>query len=513
MLTVQQAKKELMKGIQSYLLKKEDGKYMLEEVNKLPFYLLGAPGIGKTQIVGQVAEELGIGFASTSITHHSRNTVLGLPVITELIGKDGDNVKYTKYTMSEILADVQERYEKGEREGILLLDEFASMAESLIAPMLAFLQTKNIGNYVLPEGWIIVLCSNPPSYNRTAREFDTAIMDRVRVINIEYSAKEFISYGMEKNLHKTILEYLRIHKSHTYICTSGKGEFVTTRGWENLSHCISAYETMNMEVNKEVVMQYIKSGEVAHSFYSYYITVGKNLPTEILSDILSGINVQRNLLRLKNVDVATKWGILNQLYYEVTESTKEHEEEHNLYVRLCATYKYLCERQEKVPDTWDFYDILRTHARGDNSFNDRMETEVFGVTEITEEEQGVYAKLISLIKQEKIDDNLGNIVRLEETSQELTNEKILKAMKKFIGEQKSEVVKLISGTNDKITNVITFFSSMEDDDRYFTDAFVEKISQNQGILDVLLLCKNNAYSRAVMNVNSVLGRGLGDVAS
>lgn len=513
MLTVQQAKNELKKGIQSYLLKREDGKYMLGEANKLPFYLLGAPGIGKTQIVGQVAEELEISFVSTSITHHSRNTVLGLPVITELIGQDGDNVKYTKYTMSEILADVQERYEKGEREGILLLDEFASMAESLIAPMLAFLQTKNIGNYVLPEGWIIVLCSNPPAYNRTAREFDTAIMDRVRVIHIEYNAKEFIAYGMEKNLHKTILEYLRIHRSHTYICTGGKGEVVTTRGWENLSHCISVYEAMNMEVNKEVIMQYIKSGEVAHSFYSYYITVGKNLPTEILSDILSGSNVQRNLLKLKNVDVATKWGILNQLYYEIAEAAKGHEEAHNLYVHLCATYKYLCERQEKVPDAWDFYDILRTHAWGEYSFNDRMEKEIFGVTDISEEEQSVYAKLVSLIKQEKIDDNSRNIVSLEETSQELTNEKILKAMNKFIGEQKSEVVKMMSGTNDEITNVITFFGSMEEEDRYFADAFVEKLSQDQSTLDVLLLCKNSAYSRAIMNVNSVLGRGLGDVAS
>ena len=116
MLTIQQAKEELKKGIASYLLKDEKRNYILSEMHKLPFYLLGKPGIGKSDIVRQVAEELGIGFVSTSITHHSRNTVLGLPIVTELTNDKGESIKYTKYTMSEILADVQERYENGEKE-------------------------------------------------------------------------------------------------------------------------------------------------------------------------------------------------------------------------------------------------------------------------------------------------------------------------------------------------------------------------------------------------------------
>ena len=60
MLTIQQAKEELKKGIASYLLKDEKRNYILSEMHKLPFYLLGKPGIGKSDIVRQVAEELGI---------------------------------------------------------------------------------------------------------------------------------------------------------------------------------------------------------------------------------------------------------------------------------------------------------------------------------------------------------------------------------------------------------------------------------------------------------------------
>ena len=144
----------------------------MNEVNRLPFYLEGNPGIGKTQMVGQVAQELGIGFVSFSITHHSRNTVLGLPVINEVSG-----TKYTEYTMSEIIAKVLACYESGKKEGILLLDEFNCMSDTIMPVMLSFLQTKNIGMHTLPEGWVIVLCGNPSSYNKSARKFDFAILE------------------------------------------------------------------------------------------------------------------------------------------------------------------------------------------------------------------------------------------------------------------------------------------------------------------------------------------------
>ena len=134
--SISEAKKALKTGIRGYLAKNSDGEYLMNEVNRIPFYLEGNPGIGKTQMVGQVATELEIGFVSFSITHHSRNTVLGLPVINEVGG-----TKFTEYTMSEIIAKVLECYEKGEKEGILLLDEFNCMSDTIMPVMLSFLQT------------------------------------------------------------------------------------------------------------------------------------------------------------------------------------------------------------------------------------------------------------------------------------------------------------------------------------------------------------------------------------
>ena len=48
-----------------------------------PVFLLGAPGIGKTAIMEQIAQELDVGFVSYSMTHHTRQSALGLPFIAK----------------------------------------------------------------------------------------------------------------------------------------------------------------------------------------------------------------------------------------------------------------------------------------------------------------------------------------------------------------------------------------------------------------------------------------------
>ena len=204
--SIKEVKNEIKKGITAYIQKDEGGTYCIRSVNRIPFYLEGKPGIGKTEIVRQIADELGIGFVSFSITHHTRNSLLGLPVISNL-----ECGKYTEYTMSEIIAAVIEKEEQGQKEGVLLLDDFNCASETIMPTMLAFLQTRNIGKYCLPEGWSIVLCGNPIAYNKSARRFDAAILDRVRKLSVEYDIKDFLEYAKEQNFHPSILEYLQCH--------------------------------------------------------------------------------------------------------------------------------------------------------------------------------------------------------------------------------------------------------------------------------------------------------------
>ena len=320
MYSINEAKEAMKDGIRGYLLKDSNGKYVMNEVNRLPFYLLGSPGIGKSQIASQTADELGIGFVSFSITHHSRNTVLGLPVI-----KESEGYKYTEYTMSEIIARVMEKYDRGEREGILLLDEFNCMTDTLIPVMLAFLQNKNIGAHSLPEGWVVVLCGNPVKYNKSARILDLTVMDRVRKIEVGFSADDFIEYAETHGFCQIIVDYLKLNKNRAYICEHGKeDDLVTARGWENLSVAIDVYEKTGGRVDEAMIGQFIKSGRTAREFARYYELVkSRDLTSEDMAKILGGIDIDGYCSRMEEMSVDMRFDVVDNLMKTIKERAGE----------------------------------------------------------------------------------------------------------------------------------------------------------------------------------------------
>ena len=320
MYSISEAKEAMKDGIRGYLLKDSNGKYVMNEVNRLPFYLLGSPGIGKSQIASQTADELGIGFVSFSITHHSRNTVLGLPVI-----KESEGYKYTEYTMSEIIARVMEKYDRGEREGILLLDEFNCMTDTLIPVMLAFLQNKNIGAHSLPEGWVVVLCGNPVKYNKSARMLDLTVMDRVRKIEVGFSADDFIEYAETHGFCRIIVDYLKLNKNRAYICEHGKeDDLVTARGWENLSVAIDVYEKRGGRVDEAMIGQFIKSGRTAREFARYYELVkSRDLTSEDMAKILGGIDIDGYCSRMEEMSVDMRFDVVDNLMKTIKERAGE----------------------------------------------------------------------------------------------------------------------------------------------------------------------------------------------
>ena len=184
-MNIKRAKQEIKNALRAYLAKDEFGAWRIPPIRQRPVLLIGPPGIGKTQIMQQIAEETGVGLVSYTLTHHTRQSALGLPFI-EKVRLGGEERTVTSYTMSEIIASVYREIERtGVSEGILFLDEINCISETLTPMMLQFLQCKTFGNQQLPEGWMVVAAGNPPEYNKSVREFDVVTLDRVKKIDIE----------------------------------------------------------------------------------------------------------------------------------------------------------------------------------------------------------------------------------------------------------------------------------------------------------------------------------------
>ncbi|MCI7108287.1 MAG: MoxR family ATPase [Agathobacter sp.] len=313
-MNIKDAKKEIVNTVHAYLQKDETGSYVIPVERQRPVLLIGPPGIGKTAIMEQVAQECGINLVSYTITHHTRQSAIGLPFISKK-NYGGEEIDVTEYTMSEIIAAIYEQIERsGIKEGILFLDEINCVSETLAPTMLQFLQYKTFGNHRVPDGFVIVTAGNPPEYNKSVRDFDIVTYDRVKRIYVEEDFAVWKEYAYRARIHGAILSYLEIKKKNFYSIVSdldGK-RFVTARGWEDLSQVMKVYENLGLPINFDFVVQYLQDEEIARDFANYYELYNKYSNIYRIPEILDG-EIPENTIKMQNAPFDEKLSLLGLL--------------------------------------------------------------------------------------------------------------------------------------------------------------------------------------------------------
>lgn len=322
-MNIKDAKTEVKNTVISYTKKDATGNYLIPVNKQRPILLMGPPGIGKTEIMEQIANELNINLISYTITHHTRQSAIGLPFIVK---KTIENVEYsvTEYTMSEIIGAVYSAIEKtGITEGILFLDEINCVSETLAPTMLQFLQYKTFGSFKLPEGFVIVCAGNPAEYNKSVRDFDIVTLDRLKKIDVTEDFFIWKEYAYERKIHASILSYLEIKKKNFYsirVDLDGK-HFVTARGWEDLSLQLIAYEKLSVPITCGIIGEFIQDTDIAEDFFNYYILFNKYRELYKMGQILEGV-FPADTEKLKNAPFDEKLSLIGLLMEAISDSPK-----------------------------------------------------------------------------------------------------------------------------------------------------------------------------------------------
>lgn len=351
---IKRAKQEIKDAIRAYLIKDESGEYLIPAIRQRPILLMGPPGIGKTQIMEQIARECGIGLVAYTITHHTRQSAVGLPFIREK-QYGGKTYSVTEYTMSEIIASVYEKMEQtGLKEGILFIDEINCVSETLAPTMLQFLQGKTFGNQRVPEGWIIVAAGNPPEYNKSVREFDTVTLDRIKMMNVEENYLVWKEYAYQAEIHPAILSYLEIRRDYFYrMETTVDGKmFVTARGWEDLSQFLYACEMIGKKADREVVHQYLQHWKIAKDFANYLELYEKYKKDYGLDRIVDGVYTKTAVERVKCASFDERLSVVGMLIGRLNERFRSAYVEDVFTTRLFGYLKQYktCRNLEKVAE-------------------------------------------------------------------------------------------------------------------------------------------------------------------
>ena len=344
-MNIKEAKNEIKHTVQAYLNKDYLGDYRIPPLRQRPILLIGPPGIGKTQIMEQIARECEIGLVAYTITHHTRQSAVGLPFNKEE-QYDGKTYSVTEYTMSEIIARVYRKIEEGGRkEGILFIDEINCVSETLAPTMLQFLQCKTFGNQAVPEGWIIAAAGNPPEYNKSVRDFDMVTLDRVRCMNIEADLGVWKEYAREKRLNSAILSYLELRPKNFYRVEADVDglQFVTARGWEDLSNLMDVYEELGIPVDEEIIHEFLRHEDVAEDVSAYFDLYKKYQDDYGIAEILEGKVKPSVYARIDQAAFDERLSVVNLLLDGVS----------NVF--------YQIQREREITDAW--YDFLKEYRQ------------------------------------------------------------------------------------------------------------------------------------------------------
>lgn len=461
---IKRAKQEIKDTIEAYLAKDSFGEYRIPTIRQRPVLLMGPPGIGKTQIMEQISKECQIGLVAYTITHHTRQSAVGLPFIKEKT-YGGKVFSVTEYTMSEIIASVYDKMEQtGIREGILFIDEINCVSETLAPVMLQFLQGKTFGNQKVPEGWIIVAAGNPPEYNKSVRDFDVVTLDRLKKIDVTADFEVWKEYAYRQGLHPAVISYLELRKMNFYrVETTVDGKlFATARGWEDLSQLIQVYETLGKHVDRDVVYEYIQHRMIAKDFANYLELYDKYRTDYGVEDILLGKWLPVTLQKIRSAALDERLSIVGLLNGRLSELFGKCGETDAFVTKLYEYMLYYKENMESGAAEPDRAMPQRSMDRADGikkpdgiSAEDvyqkaEMDMEALRKTELlTRKEEQTWKQVLEFLEK----------AALRVKGGFLSGDKAYACVKKLFEQEADELEQLTERTGQTLQNVFDFLEA------------------------------------------------------
>ncbi|SCX79404.1 AAA domain (dynein-related subfamily) [Lachnospiraceae bacterium XBB2008] len=202
---------------------------------------LGAPGIGKSQVIWQIGEKYGYKVIDIRLSQMSEVEIGGL------IFPNEDKTK-TRWLTPEILPDE----ERDGKKTILLLDEITSCTKRVQVAAYQLILDRRIGQYHLPEGTFVIALGNREEDDGVYVQMAGPLADRFEIHNIEVDFDCWKNgYALDHGIHPYVIKYLTYKPSSLHTQTSGTDEmvFATPRSWERVSDILN----LDSDVKKDVI--------------------------------------------------------------------------------------------------------------------------------------------------------------------------------------------------------------------------------------------------------------------
>jgi MoxR-like ATPase len=175
----------------------------------------GATGIGKSEIVRQVAQSLGLQTRVLDLSLLEPPDLVGLPLI-----EDGR----TRYALPSILPR--------DGAGILMLEELNRAERYIQQPAMQLLTARTLHDYVLPEGWVCFAAINPESGEYQVTPLDPALRARFLQIAVRADRATWLAWAVQHDVHPAVIALAQAHERFL--------DDVSPRSWTYAARLLSA---------------------------------------------------------------------------------------------------------------------------------------------------------------------------------------------------------------------------------------------------------------------------------
>jgi len=248
---------------------KENLNILIEQ--KLPVFIWGSPGIGKSSIVKEIANEKNLNFIDLRLSLLDPTDLKGIPF-------------FDNKTNQAIWAPPNFLPKNKESSGILFLDEINTAPPSVQAAAYQLILDRRVADYELPPNWAIVAAGNNEEDRGVVYKMPPPLLNRFIHLNLEVDFESWKSWAYKNNISSEIIAFLNSEQDllFNFNPNSEQKAFATPRSWEFANKILQKSDNLELlsgAIGKDLAIKFYNFKKVMH-----------NLPN--INDILEGKSVE-----------------------------------------------------------------------------------------------------------------------------------------------------------------------------------------------------------------------------
>jgi len=196
-----------------------------------PLFLWGPPGIGKSELVADLAEELGGHMIDLRLGQMEPTDIRGIPFYNKDLGKM-DWAPPVELPDEELASQYP--------VVVLFLDEMNSAAPSVQSAAYQLILNRRVGKYRLPDNVVMVAAGNRESDKGVTYRMPTPLANRFLHQEMKVDFASYQEWAVKNNIHKDVVGYLSFSKQdlQDFDAKSASRAFATPRTWTFVSELL-----------------------------------------------------------------------------------------------------------------------------------------------------------------------------------------------------------------------------------------------------------------------------------